>query len=496
MRRTTSFTYFPPSNNNPGSPKLDGTYISPGPTFSVNVNVSDMYDIPLPGLRGATINELVSPLPTSDPLPFIMGNVNKVDVKYELESVGSFIDCLNSSGRADARWNDRFIVTSSPGGIPINFSQTRSIAINRQEIIDSIGPEGGVLFTNFIESGFNIPILFDPYLLARIANDEGPGSPEYINFMARYSFSPALLFRPESTIIFEDSITGIAASNITLTQVVVSGITCELNQWKPIVSFTVEVSYIDCTEGITDVCIPYCLTTEGLENCRNVYDDACLSGITPVITSETDDTCKNFYKEHIKQIGPYVGLDNSLKLYCQSKFTDLSNLLDNGTADDINFCACNMKDAEYAEVSRALVAVNAGFSPFRANGRCLLIECATSDYPPNETVTQTENRSIVCDNPKCINLANVSIGGANNTINLNLDIEQTATCLQSFNSGNDTVTEVGNGSNTDTDPDPNPVPNADDPVYKKWWFWLIIGIVIMFILIIIFSLAFSSKKKK
>jgi len=226
------------------------------------------------------------------------------------------------------------------------------------------------------------------------------------------------------------------------------------------------------------VCTNFCnLNNNNLRACFEPYLDYCFQTVVDnIVVIEDSPGCLNFFKNYYSQIGPKSESDAALTKYCSSKYKTFNELFTSGNNLDINLCGCHMNSVLYQNYSKEVENLFPGFGKYISNSgindRCLLSQCASSDF---KTVGIGKNN--ICNIPKCINVAEFNNNGTFDKSKVN--INQSGTCESIKNSGQVPSGGPGNPKGSET--------TQIEDYLKKYWILLtiIILIIILFVVLII-----------
>nr|QBK91469.1 MAG: hypothetical protein LCPAC302_00890 [Pithovirus LCPAC302] len=255
------------------------------------------------------------------------------------------------------------------------------------------------------------------------------------------------------------------------------------------VKLTLNCSGSSLTSGFTeDVCFKHCISTvPAKEACRQAYIDVCF-GSDPVFV--TEKVCQEFFADYNRDPGPEASIDSAMESYCAAKYSGFKALFnENAPPADIDVCACHMPEKFYEAYAEEVDKEYPAFGNLGINQRCLLFQCANSDY-----TTTSIGKS--CPIPGCIS---ISVFNNKGTFNHSKIVNSTCcTDIQNKEPG-----QRGNGPGTRTEKTGN-CDGEGEPT-ETWWdrnkHWvipaIIIGVVILiFIIIGIIFASFEFTKKK
>lgn len=231
-------------------------------------------------------------------------------------------------------------------------------------------------------------------------------------------------------------------------------------------SLTVNVTArINCSGSAldTDVCANYCLRNR--DECLQDYRRYCFPD-----KIGTSVKCRNFIGDYIVDVNPLSQLDDDLATYCNSRYAGFGDLLTDPPAPDaqkqidIKLCACHMPEHQYDRFKSELIKQIPGFGDLGINKRCLISECASSQFKYS-SITKAQ-----CDVPDCINIAIFTNNGTFD--NSSVTIKQNVSGCSNITGGNKLA------------PVTPPVPPLPSTSYG--WIIAIVIVVIIVALLIIF----------
>jgi hypothetical protein len=222
-----------------------------------------------------------------------------------------------------------------------------------------------------------------------------------------------------------------------------------------------------------NICYDFCSQPTNQDTCLPLYLNHCFSVIDGQEHIYTDQGCRTFLQNYISKLGPNANIDNNLQKYCRNKYPSLVGLSQSGDQVDIPLCACNMEEQNYEDLAAALSKA-LGLSTVTSFGipaPCLWGSCAGSPFKTNTTGKP-------CPVPQCLNIADVNVNG---TLGGDVNIRQTADCVNAQIRSGGISTGTGNGTGNGT---------GEPSFFDKYrWYILGIGIAIVILIIIIIVIA-------
>ena len=260
---------------------------------------------------------------------------------------------------------------------------------------------------------------------------------------------------------------------------------CPKNIWNNVfLKLTLNVEVIlNCTGKNLDspICANYCNKNMGV--CFDDESQYCFPS-----NIGTSAPCQSYFANYIQKSGPDQRIDQGLSQYCK-KYKGLSDLLSNGSARDIDLCACHLDPKQYQTFRDSIIAAYPNIGELPNIGlvqACLVPECADTNY----TSTKTGKK---CAIPQCLNIGAIGINGNVDKSNITIrqDVPECA--------------NIGGNKPKPTPPPPKPEPTPPPPKpeptpqEKKTGLslWMIIGIValILIVLIVIILLIVGFRKR-
>lgn len=445
-------------------------------TSTTDVNISNIYSTPLE--NGFTINEILT-----EPQFYNKG----------IESITITLLC----GFHDAQCNQQVFF----GGFGLNTQGQNVPFYDITSTANESNPSGSVLPSQSINDStefINRPWVFD-------ASSRPSDSPDQNIIWTQsldgiwYSDNNRIEYRriDFAKTYYNIRVTGTTNNRVDVIRIIAgSSGTCNKQDYRNIqlsinVIFRADFCDILSLENNAPYCISYCRSNEGLNTCFNDYNTFCLNGVNGTPRIVTNTTCQNFYKTRIQNpnFGPDAGLDSVLNSYCTDNFNGFRDLEDSDNQTVIDLCACNLNNELYNELTNSLRSAFPDFTdPSRINARCYYPACVLSPYKNTST-------GIVCPVPNCLNIVGIRNDGTFEEVNINID--QTGTCVDIFNEGGDgTDGNTGNGGNgtgnggngtggNGTGGNGDTEDDERNFFQKYWWIFLLGGILLIVVIIII-----------
>lgn len=324
------------------------------------------------------------------------------------------------------------------------------------------------------------------------ANSDGAGSIQYCN-SGLVPACPNYTYQyPTYRSGFLDKITEIRVSPWNMCQyitcsnhnVVNFGMTAEMT-----ITISIQCNTLDNINN-NPFCLTYCNDNDTNRNlCKTNLAAICFTTTTtPDIVLTSNVGCQNFFKGYYDNLGPNdPDLEFDITQYCSTKYNNIGfQGLFNGTASefDKNLCACHMYQPFYDEFEDSLLKLYPNFVSYiklsGINERCLVSQCASSDFPSAKIKDGTSFR---CKIPSCISVVDFNNGG---TINGKVTINSDQRCE---NIANGTTGSSGGGGGN------KPTPPTQKPWIERNWYWLALGAFILIIIIVIIIVLVNSRKK-
>ncbi|MEM3858100.1 MAG: hypothetical protein QW478_01695 [Candidatus Micrarchaeaceae archaeon] len=179
---------------------------------------------------------------------------------------------------------------------------------------------------------------------------------------------------------------------------------------------------LKCVNGYLETvpqCTNYCLNTSNLNNCYQDMVNWCLP-----YRIGYSNTCYKFFASYISSTKTIpAAVEDGLNEYC-TKFKGLGDLLSSQSTNDINLCACHMRQQQYNNFAATVLSYYPGYTSYiQTPGfvtQCLLNQCANSPFKSFATTA-------TCNLPQCLEIVTFNNDGTFNNSNVTINTSSDCT---------------------------------------------------------------------